>query len=61
MNAFGRYQPSDPVALRAWNKHIGPDAGATIDGYRAKLKANNKIGEVFRYHNLPEYMAGLKA
>jgi hypothetical protein len=59
VDAFGVYQPKDPATLAAWNKYIGSNAGGTIDSYRAKLKASNKLGEVFRYHNLAEYVGGL--
>ncbi len=58
VDAFGVYQPKDPAGLAAWNKYIGNNAGASINAYRAKLKASNKLGEVFRY-NLPEYAGGL--
>jgi hypothetical protein len=62
VSAFGRYRPdaSDPAKVDAWTKHIGTDVDATIDGYRAKLKANKKLGEVFRYHALPQFIADLR-
>ncbi len=59
--AFGEYQPSDLAALAAWNKHIGSNAGTTVNSYRATLKANNKLGEVFRYHDLADYVVNLRA
>jgi hypothetical protein len=62
VSAFGRYQPdaSDPATVEAWNKYIGPELEARVDGYRKTLKAHKKLGEVFRYHDLPRFVAGLK-
>jgi hypothetical protein len=59
---FGRYRPdaSDPAKVEAWNNYIGSDAGVQIDQYRRTLKAHKKLGEVFRYHDLPAFVAELK-
>jgi hypothetical protein len=63
VSAFGRYQPNpaDPAKAEAWNKYIGPELGVRVDKYREILKAYKKIGEVFRYHDLPQFVADLKA
>jgi hypothetical protein len=61
VSGFCAYQPEAAETLAAWNKHIGSDAGATVDSYRARLKANNELGEVFRYHSLAEYVGRLPA
>ena len=62
VSAFGRYKPddSDPEAVAAWTNHIGTEVEARINSYRDKLKAHKKLGEVFRYHDLPQFVAGLK-
>jgi hypothetical protein len=63
VSALARYQPddSDPEMVAAWTKHIGTDADAKVNSYRKKLKTHKKLGEVFRYHNLPQFIADLKA
>lgn len=63
VSAFGRFQPDadEPEAVTAWTKHIGTDAEARINSYREKLRANKKLGEVFRYHDLPQFIADLKS
>lgn len=58
--AFGRYKPEDPESLKAWNKYLGSDVGVKVDSYRKKLKANQKLGEVFRYHDLARFVGDLK-
>lgn len=62
VSAFGRYQPGadNPAMVAAWTQHIGTDLEARIDSYREKLKAHKKLGEVFRYHNLPQFIANLR-
>ncbi|MGA2213136.1 MAG: hypothetical protein ABSH31_07650 [Bryobacteraceae bacterium] len=62
VSAFGRYQPNaaDPESVAAWNKHLGADVEAKVDHFRSALKAHKKLGEVFRYHHLPHFVADLK-
>jgi len=62
VSALGRYQPdeSDPEMVAAWTKHIGTEADARVNSYREKLKAHKKLGEVFRYHDLSQFIADLK-
>ena len=62
VSAFGRYQPdsSDPAMVAAWTNYIGIDADAKVNSYRQKLKKHKKLGEVFRYHDLPQFIADLK-
>ena len=62
VTAFGRYQPDedDPAMVAAWTKHIGTGVDARVNSYREKLKAHKKLGEVFRYHNLAQFIADLK-
>ena len=61
VSAFGRYQPdeSDPAMVAAWTRHIGTEVEARINSYREKLKAHKRLGEVFRYHDLPRFIADL--
>ena len=62
VSAFGRYHPdeSDPAMVAAWTKHIGTEVEARVNSYREKLKAHKKLGEVFRYHDLPRFIAALR-
>ncbi len=62
VRAFGHYKPDDAPGREAWVKNIGSDAGGAIETIHATLKAADKLGEVFRYHeNLAGYAASLKA
>jgi hypothetical protein len=56
---FCAYQPNvnDSAAVSAWSTHIGADLAARIDLYRKTLKEHNKLGEIFRYHELPKTVA----
>jgi hypothetical protein len=61
VTGYLRYKP-DPQntdAVAAWNKWIGPDAESRVNFYRHTLKTHGKLGEVFRYHVLPDYVAEL--
>jgi hypothetical protein len=59
---FGRFQPDadEPELVSCWNKHIGRDAGDKVEQYRQALKAHHQLGEVFRYHDLPQFVADLE-
>jgi len=61
VSAFGRYQPDpgDHAMVEAWTKYLGTEVGAEVDKYRSTLKARKKLGEVFRYHDLPQFVADL--
>ena len=58
VSGFLRFKPDsqDADAVAAWNKWIGPDAEAKVNSYRQILKAHGKLGEVFRYHALGDYV-----
>lgn len=58
---FCQFKPAEgeTATTDAWAKHIGQGALETIDRYRAQLKAHGKLGEVFRYHALPKFVADL--
>jgi hypothetical protein len=62
VSAFGRYQPdsTDQDAVKAWHKHIGSNVEARVNQYRETLRKHDKLGEVFRYHNLPQFVANLE-
>ena len=62
VKAFSEFKPdaNDQPAVDAWNRFIGPDADARLARYRKVLKDSNKMGEVFRYHSLPEYIDELE-
>ncbi|MEQ1948613.1 MAG: hypothetical protein ABL995_15590 [Bryobacteraceae bacterium] len=61
VSAFGRYLPdsADQPAVAAWQKHIGTGVEAKVNEYRESLRRHKKLGEVFRYHNLPHFIASL--
>ena len=61
VSAFGRHEPdaSDQAAVTAWHKHIGTDVEKRVNEYRETLRKHKKLGEVFRYHNLPHYISTL--
>jgi hypothetical protein len=61
VSEFCRFQPdADETALvSSWAQHIGHEAGDKVDRYRQALKAHHQLGEVFRYHDLPQFVADL--
>ena len=61
VSEFCRFQPDpDETALvTSWDKYIGRDLGDKVDRYREALKAHHKLGEVFRYHDLPQFVLDL--
>lgn len=63
VTGYCRYEPdhSDTAAVDAWNRYVGSDCEARVNLYRQTLKLHGKLGEVFRYHALPEFVAGLEA
>jgi len=63
VNAYCQYQPdtNDPATLDAWNKYVGSDCLPRVTFYRRVLKTHGKLGEIFRYHGLPDFVARLDA
>lgn len=63
VNAFSQFKPdaSDQPAVDAWNKFIGADCEAKLARFRKNLKDANRMGEVFRYHPMPEFFDSLGA
>lgn len=63
VTGYCRFQPdpSDQAAVTLWNRYVGADCEARVNFYRQTLKAHGKLGEVFRYHALPEFVAELDA
>lgn len=61
VTGYGRYQPirHDHSAVTRWNQFVGADCEARVDSYRRTLKSHGTLGEVFRYHSLPAFIAGL--
>ena len=37
----------------------GSDCDARVNSYRQILKSHGKLGEVFRYHALPDFVSSL--
>jgi len=61
VSEFCQFKPdADESALvESWAKHIGNDAHEKVDQYRAALKAHHRLGEVFRFHDLSQFVADL--
>jgi hypothetical protein len=61
VTGYSRYKPDakNAAAVSAWNQWVGTDCEARINFYRQTLKSHGKLGEVFRYHALPDYVAEL--
>jgi hypothetical protein len=61
VTGYLRYKPhaENPDAVAVWNKWVGADAESRVNFYRQTLKAHGKLGEVFRYHSLPDYVGEL--
>jgi hypothetical protein len=61
VSEFCRFRPDadDSGLVSAWNTYIGRDAGDKIDQYRRSLEADGQLGEVFRYHDLSQFVADL--
>ena len=62
VSEFCRFRPDadESKLVSSWNKHIGRDAGDKVDRYRQSLEAHHLLGEVFRYHDLPQFIADLE-
>jgi hypothetical protein len=58
VTGYLRYQPDskNPSAVSSWNQWVGADAEAKVNFYRQTLKMHGKLGEVFRYHALGDYV-----
>lgn len=63
VTGYCRYQPdrNDTEAVDAWNKYVGSDCEARVNYYRQTLKTHDKLGEVFRYHSLPEFIESVES
>jgi len=61
ISEFCQYKPADAETAMtdAWARHIGDDAFDKVTQYAQALKAHNRLGEVFRYHDLPQFVADL--
>jgi len=59
---FCAFRPdaAEKSLVNAWDKQIGRDAQQRTDEYRAALKMHHRLGEVFRYHALPQFVAELE-
>jgi hypothetical protein len=61
VSEFCQFKPDagESARVETWVKHIGRDPQEKIDQYRDALKAHHKLGEVFRFHDLPQLVADL--
>lgn len=62
VTGYCRYQPDhdDSDAVDAWHSWVGTDTEARVNLYRQTLKSHGRLGEVFRYHQLPEFIAAIE-
>jgi len=60
VTGYCRYRPDpkDQAAVAAWNRYVGADCEARVNAWRQTLKSQGKLGELFRYHSLPDFVAG---
>jgi len=49
--------PADRPLVNLWNENIGVDCADRVANCRRTLKAQGKLGEIFRYHDSEELMA----
>jgi hypothetical protein len=61
VSEFCRFEPdaTESALGESWAEHIGHDAEEKIDRYREALKAHHRLGEVFRFHDLSQFVADL--
>jgi hypothetical protein len=61
VSEFCKYEPEETAMQNDWNKRIGRDVGDKVDRYRRVLKAQQQLGEIFRHHDLAQFVADLEA
>jgi hypothetical protein len=63
VTGYCRYKPDakNTAAVSGWNQYVGADCETRVNFYRQTLKAHGKLGEVFRYHALPDYVGALSS
>ena len=54
ISQFLEYKPSDPQVTEIWNRLVGNPARDAVQRIRPVLKKHKRLGEVFRYQDLPE-------
>jgi hypothetical protein len=57
---FLEYKPSDPQMAELWTRLIACPAKDAVERIYPVLKKHNRLGEVFRYQDLPELVARLE-
>lgn len=57
---FLEYKPTDPRVAELWNRLVGYPANLAVQGIYPVLKKHNRLGEVFRYHDLSALAARLE-
>jgi hypothetical protein len=60
INQFLEYKPSDPQMAELWTRLIACPAKDAVERIYPMLKKHNRLGEVFRYQDLPELVARLE-
>jgi hypothetical protein len=62
VTGFCRHSPAekDRSAADEWERYVGSDCESRVNAYRQSLRSHGKLGEVFRYHALPDFIAGLE-
>ena len=61
VTGYCRYKPDvkNKRAGSTWNRYVGSDCEARVAAWRHTLRLRGKLGEIFRYHSLPDYVAEL--
>jgi hypothetical protein len=61
VSEFCQFQPDadEPALVDSWDRRIGRDLEDRVGQYREALRAHHKLGEVFRFHDLPQFVSDL--
>lgn len=59
LHPFRNFQPDDRYQTDLWEKYIKPSCDDALR-YHSVITQHDALGEVFRYHNLPEFIRNLE-
>lgn len=59
IRSFCRYRPGEPRLAALWDELVRIPCERALNVYYPALAAANRLGEVFRYHDLPRRVASL--
>ena len=60
IETFLRYQPTDPRVADLWQRLVRTPAETALNVYYPVLKRADRLGEIFRYQDLPALVAGVR-